>query len=59
MIHEKNEIKNVTIEILDEIESRLNIRYSTIDVLRAIDYLAQNSVRNKAFFIELKKKYLI
>ena len=39
-------LKNVTIEILDEIESRLNIRYSTIDVLRAIDYLAQNSVHN-------------
>lgn len=52
-------IKNITIEILDEIESRLNIRYSTIDVLRAIDYLAQNSVHNKVFFVELKKKYLI
>ena len=52
-------LKNINVDIIDEIESCLNIRYSTIDVIRAIDYLAQNSPRNKAYFVELKKKYLI
>ncbi len=51
-------IKNLNVEILDEIESRLNVRYSTTDVLRAINYLAINSVHNKEFFVELKKKYM-
>lgn len=52
-------LKNINADIIDEIESRLNIRYSTIDVIRAIDYLAQNSLHNKAFYVELKKKYMI
>lgn len=52
-------LKNISVDILDEIERRLNVRYSTIDVLRAIDYLAQNSLHNKPYFVELKKKYLI
>ena len=52
-------LKNISVEILDEIASRLNVRYSTIDVLRAIDYLAHSSLHNKSYFVELKKKYLI
>ena len=52
-------IKNLTVEILDEIESCLNVRYSTIDVLRAIDYLDKNSKNHRTFFAELKKKYMI
>ena len=52
-------LKNINVEIFNEIESRLNVRYYTIDVIKAIDYLAQNSIDNKAYFIELKKKYLI
>lgn len=52
-------LKNLNVEILDEIESRLNVRYSTIDVLRAINYLAKHSNNYRDFFIDLKKKYMI
>lgn len=53
-----NSIKNLSIDILNEIESRLNVRYSTSDVIRAIEYLAINSKDNKAYFTELKNKYI-
>lgn len=53
-----NSIKNLSVDILNEIESRLNIRYSTSDVIRAIEYLAINSKDNKAYFTELKNKYI-
>lgn len=53
-----NIIKNLNMDILNEIESRLNIRYSTVDVLRAIEYLSQNSVKNRAFYIEVRNKYI-
>lgn len=46
------------VDILNEIESRLNIRYSTSDVIRAIEYLAMSSKDNKAYFEELKNKYI-
>ena len=52
-------LKNLNGEILDEIQSRLNVRYSTTDVLRAINYLAQNSQKYKDFYVDLKKKYMI
>lgn len=52
-------LKNLNAEILNEIESRLNVRYSTLDVLRAINYLANNSSDYREFFINLKKKYMI
>lgn len=52
-------LRNISVDIIDEIDSRLNVRYSTTDVLRAIEYLAHNSINNKAYFSELKKKYLI
>ncbi len=52
-------LKNLNAEILDEIEGCLNVRYSTIDVLRAINYLAQNSNNHGGFFADLKKKYMI
>ena len=52
-------IKNITVEILTEIEECLNVRYSTIDVLRTIDKLAKSSTKNKSFFQELKQKYML
>lgn len=53
-----NGIKNLSVDILNEIESRLNVRYSTSDVIKAIEYLAVNSKENKMYFIELKNKYI-
>ncbi len=53
-----NSIKNLSVDILNEIESRLNTRYSTFDVIRAIEYLAINSKDNKAYFEDLKTKYI-
>ncbi len=53
-----NSIKNLSVDILNEIEARLNVRYSTSDVIRAIEYLAINSKNNKAYFAELKNKYI-
>lgn len=52
-------VKKLNIELLNEIENQLNIRYSTIDILRAIDYLAEKSSRNKKIFREIKKKYIV
>lgn len=52
-------IKNLNVEILNEIESHLNVRYSTIDILRAIEYLAQNSNKHRDFFVELTKRYML
>lgn len=52
-------LKNLSEEILDEIEKCFNVRYSTIDVLRAINNLAQNTGIHKDFYSELKKKYMI
>lgn len=52
-------LKNLNEEILDEIENCLNVRYSTIDVLRAINYLAQNSDGHKDFYSEIRKKYMV
>ena len=53
-----NSIKNLSLDILSEIEGRLNIRYSTSDVIRAIDYLSNNSINNQNFFKNLKDKYI-
>lgn len=53
-----NSIKNLSVDILNEIEERLNIRYSTSDIIRAIEYLAINSKDNKLYFTELKNKYI-
>lgn len=50
-------LKKINISILNDIEARLNIRYSTIDVLNAIVYLSENSVINRDFFKEAKSKY--
>ena len=50
-------IKDINVEILDEIEERLSVRYSTIDVLRAIDYLSINSKINRQFFRDIKRRY--
>lgn len=52
-------LKNLNEEILTEIEGCLNVRYSTLDVIRAINYLAKNSGKHKGFYQELKKKYMI
>ena len=53
-----NSIKKLSIDILNEIEERLNVRYSTSDIIRAIEYLAINSKDNKLYFTELKNKYI-
>lgn len=52
-------IKSITVDMLDEIEKCLNVRYSTIDVLRAIDYLSNHSQKNKSFFMEIRRKYMV
>lgn len=52
-------IKNINEDILNEIQSHLNVRYSTVDVLRVINYLAQNSQNHSEFFMDVKKKYMI
>lgn len=52
-------IKNLNVKILDEIQNRLNVRYSTTDILRAIDYLSKHSNYHRDFFVDLKKKYMI
>ncbi len=54
-------INNNTInhEMIAEIESRLNIRYSTYDIIRAINYLAINSKNNTERFLNIKKDILI
>ena len=52
-------LKSLNTEILDEIVDQLNIRYSTTDVIRAINHLANSHSKNKSFFIDLRRKYLI
>ena len=54
-----NVLKNLTVDILDEIISKLNVRYSTVDIIRAIDNLSKTSKNNKAFFRDLKRRYMI
>jgi hypothetical protein len=54
-----NIIKSLNVEILNEIENCLNVRYSTIDVLRAIEYLSNNSDKHRSFFLEVKNKYML
>ena len=54
-----NIIKNLNIDILDEIVGQLNVRYSTTDVIRAINYLSIHSSKNKSFYREIKRKYFI
>lgn len=54
-----NTIKSLNVEILNEIENCLNVRYSTIDVLRAIEYLSNNSDKHRSFFLEVKNKYML
>ena len=53
-----NSIKNLSVDILNEIEARLNIRYSTSDIIRAIEYLSEKSINNKKFYTNLKYKYI-
>lgn len=52
-------LKNLNVDILDEIVAQLNIRYSTTDIINAINYLAKHSKQYKNFFNDVKKKYLI
>lgn len=53
-------INNSTVnrEMIAEIEGRLNIRYSTYDIIRAINYLATNSKNNAKKFLYIKKNYI-
>ena len=52
-------LKNLNGDILNEIEGCLNVRYSTVVVLHAINYLARNSDSHRDFYFEIKKKYMI
>ena len=52
-------LKRLNVEILNEIVLRLNVRYSTSDVIKAINYLANYSDRHQSFFKDVKKRYLI
>lgn len=52
-------VKKLSESILEEIQSCLNVRYSTVDVLRAIERLSLTSVSNKSFYLELKRRYML
>lgn len=52
-------IKTINTEILNEIQNCLNTRYSTIDVLRAIDLLSKRSEKYRKFYLDIKTKYSI
>lgn len=54
-----NIIKSLNKDILDEIVEQLKLRYSTTDIIRAINYLSTYSLSNKSFFKEIKRKYFI
>lgn len=49
---------SINLEMIIEIENRLNIRYSTFDIINAIKYLAKHSKKNKNKFKDLKDKYI-
>ena len=51
-------LKHINKEILAEINQKLNIRYSTYDVIKTILKLSEESDKNKGFYLELKRKYL-
>ena len=48
----------INLEMIIEIENQLNIRYSTYDIVKAIKFLAENSVKNRLKFIYLKNRYI-
>lgn len=50
---------SITLEMIEEIENKLNTRYSTYDIINAIKYLSKNSPKNKGKFLNLKNKYLL
>lgn len=52
-------LQHLNEEILIEIEKCLNVRYSTIDVLKAINTLSTSSGKYREFFRELKRKYMV
>ena len=54
-----NDTLNDTHTGVDEIVSHLNVRYSTTDVIKAINYLSVHSSKNKSFYRDIKRKYFI
>ena len=48
----------INLEMIIEIEDRLNVRYSTYDIINAIKFLAKNSKNNKQKFKNLNDKYI-
>ena len=52
-------LQHLNEEMLIEIEKCLNVRYSTIDVLKAINTLSTSSGKYRDFFRELKRKYMV
>ena len=53
-------IKEVKInsEILDELESELNVRFSTYDVIKAINKLSKGNSKNKNIYLYILNKYI-
>ena len=49
---------SINLEMIIEIENRLNIRYSTYDIINAIKYLSVHSKKNKNKFLQLKNRYI-
>ena len=51
-------LRRITIPILNEIEERINIRYSTTDILNAIRNLSMSSSPNRNLYSEIVRKYI-
>ncbi len=51
-------LKNINISMLTEIDEKLNVRYSTIDILCTITHLSNSSSKNKKLYIEIVNKYI-
>lgn len=48
----------INLEMITEIEERLNVRYSTYDIINSIKFLADNSKNNRLKFTYLKNRYI-
>ena len=48
---------DISIDMINEIDQKLNVRYSTFDIIKAIRELSKSSIKNKNSFKELFLKY--
>lgn len=51
-------LKKVTLEILQELDSSLNVRYSTYDIIRLLKKFANSASPNNEIYQEIVKNYL-